>query len=276
MFQRIAARVRAWFKATEHDRDLDQELESHIALAVEQHIRSGMSKEDAHRKARIELGGVTQLREAHRETRGLPFLDTLSQDLRYTFRTLRRDAGFTSFVILIAGLGIGASATIFSVVNAVLLRPLPFADSERLAWMGNRSADGVTEWTIQSSHLADLRAQNSSFTDLAGYYAFAGASNTKLTGEGEPVRLSAIPVTYTFFPLLGVQPVAGRLFLEKECQSLQPDVVLLSYHLWKSRYNLDPTIVGRPLTLYFAPIPSASESTAIDVNPGLRCIRRRA
>src|SRR5258708_25900172 len=130
----IASRLLAYFRSSRLDGELDQELEAHIAMAAADHIRSGMPEEQARRKARLEFGGVAQLREQHRSARGLPFLDTLRQDLRYTFRTLHRDAAFTTFAILIAGLGIGASSTIFSVVNALLLRPLPFSDSQQLVW----------------------------------------------------------------------------------------------------------------------------------------------
>ena len=126
----LAARLRAYLRASDFDRDLDHELDAHLAMLVEAHRRRGLPPDAAERAARLELGGRTQLREAHRDVRGLPFLDTLLQDLRYTFRTLRRDAGFTTFAVLVVGLGIGASATIFSVVNALLLRPLPFADPE--------------------------------------------------------------------------------------------------------------------------------------------------
>ena len=110
--RQMMARVRAFFRTSELDRDLDAELQSHIAMLAEDHIRHGMTPEQAERAARLELGGVTQLRETHREIRGVPFLETLLQDLRYTVRTLRRDAGFTTFAILIVGLGIGASSTI--------------------------------------------------------------------------------------------------------------------------------------------------------------------
>src|SRR5712692_8781992 len=112
--KRMGARLRAFFQTFGLDRDFGAELESHVAMLAEDHIRRGMTPERAERAARLKLGGLTQHREAHREVRGVPFLDTLLQDLRYTFPALRRDAGFTTFAILIVGLGIGASSTIFS------------------------------------------------------------------------------------------------------------------------------------------------------------------
>ncbi len=141
--KQMGARLRAFFRTSDLDRDLDDELASHVTLLAADHIRRGMTPDQAERAARLELGGLTQLREAHREARGVPFIDNLLQDLRYTFRTLRRDAGFTTFAILIVGLGIGASSTIFSVVNALLIRPLPFSDPGRLVWIANDGKEGV-------------------------------------------------------------------------------------------------------------------------------------
>src|SRR5579872_4367989 len=112
--------------------------------------------------------------------------DTILQDLRYTLRTLRRDAAFTTFAILIVGLGIGASATVFSVVNTLLIRPLPFRDPGRLVWIANGNTSGLSGQTTQVGHLLDLREQNQSFTDLAAYFAFYGVGDSKLTGLGEP------------------------------------------------------------------------------------------
>ena len=112
--QQMSRRFLALFHTSDLDRELNDELTAHVDMLAEDNIRRGMSPDEASRAARLELGGVTQLREAHRDARGVPFIDTLLQDLRYTFRTLRRDAGFTTFAILIVGLGIGASATVFS------------------------------------------------------------------------------------------------------------------------------------------------------------------
>ena len=185
----------------------------------------------------------------HREGRALPTLDSLLQDVRYSVRTLRRDAGFTAFAVLIVGLGIGASSTIFGVVNALLLRPLPFRDPGRLVWIANHDSRGLSDQTTQVGHLLDLRAQNQSFTDLAAYFAFYGVGDNKLTGQGEPERLSGVPVSQNFFPVLGVQPQLGRLFTAEECKWNGPKAVLLSHGLWARRFASDPGIVGRALTL---------------------------
>ena len=139
----------------------------------------------------------------------LSALDSILQDLRYTFRTLRRDPGFTAFAILIVGLGIGASATVFSVVDALLLRPLPFHEPERLVWIANHDTSGLSGQTTQVGHLLDLREHNHSFSDLAGYFAFYGVGDNILSGQGEPERLSGVPVSENFFQVLG-RPAAAR------------------------------------------------------------------
>src|SRR5438270_3558847 len=144
--------------------------------------------------------------QSHSNSRSL---DTLLQDVRYTLRTLKRDAVFTTFAILIVGLGIGASSTVFSVVNALLLRPLPFPDSSRLMWIANRDVSGLSGQTTQVGHFLDLRAANQSFADMAAYMAFYSIGDNKLTGAGQPERLTGVPVSGNFFPVLGVQPILG-------------------------------------------------------------------
>ncbi len=182
------------------------------------------------------------------------FLDSIVQDLRYTARTLRRDSGFTTFAVLIVGLGIGASATVFSVVNTLLLRPLPFHEPERLVWIANHDTGGLSGATTQVDYLLDLRARNRSFTDVAGYFAFYGVGDNLLSGQGEPERLSGVPVSENFFQLLGVQPQLGRLFTAEECKWHGPKAVLLSHGLWARRFNSDPAIVGRTLTINDEPV----------------------
>src|SRR5947208_2866145 len=184
-------------------------------------------------------------------------MEALLQDLRYAIRTLRRDAGFFLAAICIMGLGIGASSTIFSVVNTLLIRPLPFQDPGSLVWIANGLGNGslgLSGQTVQVGHFVDLRERNQSFSEMAAYFAFYGVGDSKLTGRGEPERLTGVPVSRNFFPILGVQPQLGRLFSAEECQWNGPKAVLLSQGLWKRRFGSDPSIVGRPLTLDDAPV----------------------
>jgi putative ABC transport system permease protein len=248
-FRDLLARISSSFRKRELDRELNVELDSHLEMAIEDNIKRGLSPEEARRVALIKLGGMDATRELHRDTRGLPALESIRQDLRYSIRTLRRDAGLAIFAILIIGLGVGASTTVFSVVNALLLRPLSFADPERLAWIANDGGEGLSAQTVQVGHLIDLRAQNQSFSEIAGYFAFYGVGDQKLTGTGEPERLTGVPVSENFFPLLGVKPQLGRLFTAEECRWNGPRAVLLGYRFWERRFASDPGIIGRALTL---------------------------
>jgi predicted permease len=247
----LAARTKAFFMTSTLDRDFESELESHLAMLAEENVRRGMTPEEARRAARLEMGGLDRARELHRETRGLPVLAALVQDVRYALRSLRRDAGFATFAILTVGLGIGASSTIYSVVDALLRRPLPFSDPGRLVWMANAGTEGPSVWTIQIGHFLDLRERNRSFSGLAAYHAFYSAGGTRLTETGDPERLTSVPVTTDFFSFLGVRPQLGRLFNADEGQAQwhRPQVALLSYGLWKRRFAADPAIVGQKLTL---------------------------
>ena len=179
--------------------------------------------------------------------------DDLLQDLRYTVRTLRRDAGFTTFAVLIAGLGIGASATVFSVVNALILRPLPFAEPNQLVWITNRDVSGLSGQTTQIGHMLDVRERTQTMSAVTGYFAFYGVGDNLLSGKGEPERLSGVPVSDNFFDVLGVQPMLGRNFNAQECAWNGPKAVMLGHGLWQRRFNSDPNIVGTSLTLNDAP-----------------------
>ncbi len=245
------SRLLAIFSKTRLDDDFSEELAAHVDLLASENERAGMTPEEARRVALVRVGGRELTREIHRETRGLPFLEVFLQDFRYALRTLRRDAGFFIAAVCIVGLGIGASTTIFSVVNALLLRPLPFQDPARLVWIANDDGGtgGLSAQTVQVDPFLELRSQNQSFSDMAAYFAFYGVGDSKLTGSGEPERLTTVPVSQNFFPLLGVQPQVGRLFNDDECKWNGPKAVLLSHGLWKRRFGSDPTVVGRALTL---------------------------
>jgi predicted permease len=187
---------------------------------------------------------------------GTPFFENLWRDVRYAVRTLRRDAGFAAFAILIVGLGVGASCTIFSVVNTLLIRPLPFRDPGRLVWIANHQdeTNDMSGKTSQTDYLLDMRARNQSYEDLAAYYAFYGLGDAKMIRDGQPERLTSVPVTQNFFPLLGVEPQIGRQFSAEECKQNGPRVTLLSDGLWRRKFAGDPSIVGRALSFDGGPV----------------------
>src|SRR6476646_3683846 len=183
------------------------------------------------------------------EKGGRAIYENFVRDLRYAIRTMRRDYGFAIFAILIVGLGVGASCTVFSVVNTLLLRPLPFRDPGKLVWMANHKDDtnDMSGKTVQVNYLLDYREKNQSFEDMAAYFAFYGAGDWKLIGDGQPERLTSVPVTQNFFPLLGVKPQLGRSFTVEECKWRGPRVMMITDSLWRRKFAADPNIVGKAL-----------------------------
>jgi predicted permease len=250
----IRVRLRALLARKRVEQDLNDELAFHIEMQVRKNAGEGVSPAEAIRRARIQFGVGDNAKEECRDARGVQMYYEFTRDIAYTFRNLRRDAGFTTLAILIAGLGIGASATVFSIVNTLLLRPLPFTEPNRLVWIGNGSDNGIAEWTLQVNHVLDLRNQNRSFSDLQGYYGFSQPGDIKLTGEGQPVSLTGMQVSCGFFSMLGVKPVVGNQFTAEQCKWNGPGAVLLTYGLWKTRYASDPSIVGRKLIINNSPV----------------------
>jgi predicted permease len=178
-------------------------------------------------------------------------LSFVPQDLCFAFRQLRRNPGFTAVALLTLALGIGANTAIFSLVNAVLLRPLPFRDPSRLVWIANVTGNGkgVSGGATRRTTLRDWRQQSRSFAGLAGYHAFFDRIDSTLTGSGEPTRLQSVVVTGNFLEVLGVRPSRGRGFLDEECQSDGPKAVILTDSFWRRRFHADPGIIGRPITI---------------------------
>jgi predicted permease len=248
-WKRLRLRLRYLARQGERQRLLWEEMDFHIESMAQDLVEGGMSEQEARAAARRKFGNMTQKSEESRATWIAQWMDDAGQDLKFSFRGMRRDAAFTTFVILIAGLGIGASSTIFSVVNTLLLRPLPFHEPDRLVWIANQ------EWSTQVSIFKDLRERNKSFSDLAGF-GFYGVGDSELTGTGEPERLTSVPVTQNFFTLLGVQPMLGRSFTVEECQGKfrTPPAALLSHGFWQRRFASDPAVVGRKLTLNNKPV----------------------
>jgi len=247
--RRAMTRLGAFFRSEPLDWDLEEEVASHIAMATEDNIRSGMTPEEARRKAMVKFGGVEQAKERQRESRGLPGLETLLQDLRYTMRTLSRDRGFATVAILILALGIGANVVVFSVVNTILLRPLPFYDPARLVWVAPGNAEGLSGSTYSVDAYEDLRLMNKSYEDVTGYFAFSTEDNYKLTGRGVPQPVTGIMVAANFFHVLGVEPMMGRQFRAEESLKGGPPAVMLSYAFWQRQFGGDRGIVGKSIEL---------------------------
>ncbi len=223
-------RILSFFRKQQRDSDLDAEMQSHLDLAIEENMRNGMPHDEARRRALVRLGGVQQAKEQQRSARGLPWLDVTLQDLRYTLRTLVRNRVFTIIAVLILALGIGANIAVFSVVNTLLLRPLPFYQPDRLVLIAPAdNKGGLSGATYSVDAYEDLLAQNRSYLDVTGYYAFSTPDNSKLTAQGEPKPLTNLSVAGNFFHVLGVEPALGRSFTAEESIKGGPNVVMLSY-----------------------------------------------
>jgi predicted permease len=254
-FRQAFQRVRAFLQKQQMERDLSVEFASHLDFAIEENLRLGMSADEARRQALIRFGGMERAKEQHRETCGLPAMDILFQDLRYTLRTLRRDRAFTIIGVLILGLGIGANIAVFSVVNNLLLRPLPFHDPQQLVWIADAAGkSGLSSITYSADAYEQFRRQNRSFQDVTGYFAFSTSDNFQLRGNGNPLPVTGINVTGNFFRTLGVKPRLGRLFSAEECVKNGRPAVLLEYGFWQRQFGGDAGIVGRAINLNSQPV----------------------
>jgi putative ABC transport system permease protein len=227
------------------EKNLDTELNAHLDLLTQENIRRGMNPEAARHAARREFGGLEQTKEDYRDQRGLPMLETLLQDVRYGLRMLARNPGFTAVAVLTLALGIGANTAIFSVVKAVLLRPLPFKDPARLVRV-NESVEKGGRSPVAYPNYVDWRAQNTVFEELAAF----GDCEMIVSGTDKSERVYCEQASDTYFPLLGVSAVIGRTFTpEENATPMKHAVALIGYGLWERRYASDPAIVGKIIRL---------------------------
>src|SRR5580658_4350929 len=242
----LASRTRAWVSPRQVDQEFEHELNTHLAMLTEENVRRGMAPEEAMRAARVRLGGHTQLTETNRELRGLPILETFVQDMRFALRMLRKNPGFTAVAVLTLALGIGANTAIFSVVYAVLLKPLPFANPDQLftAFQAN-TQQGIAETGCSYPNFEEWRAQNHVFSEMAG---IVGHQLT-LTGRGEPSVVNTSVVTPELFALLDVKPLAGRIFFPQDGKQGAAPVALVSEDLWRGRFGADPKMTGTSIDL---------------------------
>jgi putative ABC transport system permease protein len=249
MISTLRARLRALLRKSEVERELDEELRYHVEQQTEQNIRLGMNPEDARSAARKAFGGVEQAKERSRDTRGVRWLEDLWQDLRYGARMLFKHKGFTLVTGLTLGLGIGANTAVLSVVNAVLLRPLPYHKADELVALEYRNARGERRDLFDPATFLHVKRTNTVFTDLSAFVNGASTWPVNLTGEGDPERLQGFRVSANFFRMLGVGAAQGRAFLEEEDRLGQNRVVVISHDLWSRRFNSDPGLIGRSIRL---------------------------
>jgi len=238
-------RIGSIFRKSRMRQEFEAELDSHVELATQENLRAGMSPEEARRRALVTLGGVEQTKEAMLGQATLPFAESLFQDAKFAVRLLRKSPGFAFAAIGTLALGIGANTAIFSIVNTVLLRPLPYHAAQELVWVADYLPRQQNRVVLESDYYA-WQAQNRAFTGIAAYES---GDTATLTGAGEAQRLRAQLATYTFLSVLGVQPTIGRNFSEEEDRPGAQRVAILSDALFRTRFGGNPAIVGQSMEL---------------------------
>ncbi|NIN73070.1 MAG: FtsX-like permease family protein, partial [Gemmatimonadetes bacterium] len=251
-YRRIISTFRSLFRKEELDRDLDEELASYLELLTAEKIRAGMSLEQARREARLELGGVEQVKEKVRERRVGAMTDTVFQDIRYAVRTLRKNAGFTVVAVLILAIGIGATTALFSTINTALLSGLPYRQPDRLV-IGLKTMDGEMSGPVSRVDYFDYRQYSRSFEELAALTTFT--MQFTVTGGRRPELVDAGFVTWNLFRTLGVNPIVGRHFLPEEEDPGGGGQILISYGFWQSHFGGDPGAVGSAIYFDGNPFP---------------------
>jgi putative ABC transport system permease protein len=249
---RIWSRIRLWCRAamrrSRMESEMDAELRFHIDGYAEDLVRGGVAREEAMRRARIEFGGIERVKEEGREARGVHFLETFFHDLRYSTRMLRKNPGFTIVAVLTLALGIGANTAMFSVINTVLLRPLPYPDSDRLMFEFLTTAkNGPEQSSYGTADYLAVRDGQQSFSHFAGIAL--GEGSFTYTGGPEPQKVRGTAATGDFFGVLGVEPLLGRTFDPANDRPGKQREVVLSYRFWKTEYGGDPGVVGRTMML---------------------------
>jgi putative ABC transport system permease protein len=256
LFSSFRSRVSAVLHRSRMEREMDEELRAHIESRARDLERSGLACGEALRRARLEFGGYQRFKEECREATGTHFIETFLQDVRFGFRVLRKSPGFTAVAVLTLALGIGANTAIFTIVDAVLVRPLPYKNPDQLAMLWETEPE-LPKAPATAPDYQDWKTMAHSFQSLA-----AGTEATfNLTGAGEPRRLEGFSVAPNMFELLGVHASLGRTFFQGEDQAGHASVVVLTHGLWKSAFGADPSVIGRGINL------DAQNYTVIGVMP---------
>ncbi len=242
----IPLRLRSLFRWAQADQELDDELRDHLERKIEEYVAQGMTQEEAHRHARIDLGGVEQTKEKCRDARRVNWIQDFVQDLRFGTRTLRKSPGFTIVAVLTLALGIGANTAIFSVVNGVLLKPLPFPQSDRLVEVMRGLKSGNDE-TVEASKFIFWQQHSRVFEAMAAFDIFGTGFN--LASGGQPQHVTGMRVSADFFRVLATPLAIGRGFMAEEGRPGGASVAVISNNLWKHQFGGAPSIIGRTILL---------------------------
>lgn len=247
LLRSVASGLRSLLRRERVDRELDEEIRACLEMAVDEKVKRGVSRADAIRAVRLEMGDVQVAKETVHAAGWESFVETCWQDLRFGGRLLRRSPGFTIVAMLTLGLGIGANAAIFSYINAWVIKPLPYPQADRL--MMFESHDKKRGWTTEgltsTASFLDFQKQNTSFEQTALWRGW----NFNLTGDGDPVLVEGGRVSWNFFAALGARPIRGRTFIPDEDRPGAARVAMIGEGLWQSRFGGDPNIVGRDITI---------------------------
>jgi predicted permease len=248
-WSRLGSWLRTILQRSRMENEMDAELRFHVEARADDLVRSGVTRQDALRRARLEFGGIERAKEECRDARGTSFIETLLQDIRFASRILRKNPGFTALAVLTLAVGIGASAAVFSLVNAVLLRPLPYPDSGRIVLPELISPPGVN---LGSEYIPWGQLQFRMLTRDAHPFQTVSAfqnDSFNLTGAGEPTFLDGFRASQEFFSSLGVSPALGRAFTAEEDQPGHEYEVIIGDRLWRERFGADRNILGRAVEL---------------------------
>jgi putative ABC transport system permease protein len=241
-FNTLVARLRALLQRDAVLHDIDEELRAHLEMEIEANRELGMTPEEARLSASKSFGNVASIRDQAYEVKGGGFMESVWQDLRYSGRMLLKHPGFTLVAVLTLSLGIGANTAIFSIVNAVLLRPFPYQAPEQLVTLGEFTPRG----SVSYPNFVDWRAQSTLFESIS---AVRANESYNFTGAGEPERLQGRLVSAGFFSLLGTKPVLGRDFVAEDDRAGANPAVVLSYPFWSRRFGNDPGVIGKQIAL---------------------------
>jgi len=246
LLNRLVSIVRRLFRRNQAERDLKDELEAFVEMAAADHVRDGAELVEARRQALLHLGGMEQVKERVRSARHGAWLDVAGRDIQYGLRQVRRNPAFSVVAIATLALGIGGMTAMFSAFDAVLIRPLPYTQAERLVmiWDAMGETDVTSRHNPTPAEWIAWRRLNTVFTDLAS----SQPNDVTLSGDGEPEQVPARKVTWTFWGVLGVQPSLGRVFTEDE-DNKSVRVIVISHGLWQRRFGGAANVIGRTVLL---------------------------